>query len=60
MSMIEGMDDFAQARVVEGMFTEAERERAKTVEAILRYDMIRTNHESKEVTIQKIKNLIEL
>lgn len=51
MSMIEGMDDFAQARVVEGMITEAERERAKTVEAILRYDMIRTNHESKEVTI---------
>ena len=49
--MIEGMDDFAQARVVEGMITEAERERARTVEAILRYDMIRTIHESKEVTI---------
>ena len=51
MSMIEGIDDFTQAKVVEGMISPEESERAKTLEAILRYDMIRDNQESKEVTV---------
>ena len=38
--------------------TNEERERAKLLEAILRYDLIRSSQESKEVTVQKIKNLI--
>ena len=54
------MSDFSQAKVVEGMITNEERERAKLLEAILRYDMIRDSKESKEVTVQKIKKLITL
>lgn len=60
MSLIDGMSDFSQAKVVEGMITNEERERAKLLEAILRYDMIRDSKESKEVTVQKIKKLITL
>ena len=60
MQLIDGMSDFSQARVVEGMITPEESKRAETVEALLRYDMIQKNHQAKEVTIQKIKNLINL
>jgi len=58
--MIDGMDEYSQAKVVEGMMTNEERERAKMLEAILRYDLIRQSKEDKEVTVQKIKNLINL
>ena len=60
ISMIDGMDEYSQAKVVEGMMTNEERERAKMLEAILRYDLIRQSKEDKEVTVQKIKNLINL
>ena len=52
------MNEYDQAETVEGMITAEERQRAKTLEAILRYDLIREAKESKAETLQKIKDLI--
>ena len=52
------MNEYDQADFVEGKITVEERQQAKTLEAILRYDIIREAKESQTETIQKIKDLI--
>lgn len=60
MSMIEGMSDSSKSKIIEGMITGDERERAKTLEAIMLYDKIQKSTQSKKEILTEIWELLSM
>ena len=58
MSLIQGNTAQEQADFAENSITKEEKERAKVLEAILRYDIMREAAVNKEELLQKIKDLV--